>query len=105
MGEPRRSAGGEEPGWTARSRHRPAPLPDDEPERLAELWATGLLDSAPEAAFDDAVRLATWITGTPTGLVSLVDADRQWFKAALGLDVSETPRDEAFCAHTILRPG
>ena len=105
MGEPRRSAGAEEPGAAACARHRPAALPDDEPERLAELWATGLLDSAPEAAFEEAVQLATWITGTPTGLVSLVDADRQWFKAALGLDVPETPRDEAFCAHTILRPG
>ena len=105
MGEPRRSAGTEEPDGTAGVRPHPPPLPHDEQERLAELWATGLLDSAPEAAFDDAVRLATWITGTPTGLVSLVDADRQWFKAALGLEVAETSRDEAFCAHTILRPG
>jgi diguanylate cyclase (GGDEF)-like protein/PAS domain S-box-containing protein len=105
MGEPRRSAGAGEEGGTARTHHCPAALPDDEPERLSELWATGLLDSPPEAAFDDAVRLATWITGTPIGLVSLVDADRQWFKAALGLDVPETSRDEAFCAHTILCPG
>jgi len=105
MDEPRRSAAAEEPSGAAGPRHRPAPLPDDDQERLAELWSTGLLDSAPEAAFDHAVHLATWITGTPTGLVSLVDADRQWFKAALGLEVAETPRDEAFCAHTILRPG
>ena len=105
MGEPRRSDGADGPSGAAGSRHRPAPLPDDELERLEELWATGLLDSAPEAAFDDAVQLATWITGTPAGLVSLVDADRQWFKSALGLEVVETPRDAAFCAHTILGPG
>jgi diguanylate cyclase (GGDEF)-like protein/PAS domain S-box-containing protein len=105
MGRPRRSPSAEDPTDGPCVRHRRAPRPGDEELRLAELCATGLLDSPPEAAFDDAVRLATRITGAPTGLVSLLDADRQWCKAALGLDVTEISRDIAFCDHTILRPG
>ena len=104
MGESQRSAGTQDSTAAGPVRQRPPSLPNGEEQRLAELWATGLLDSAPEPAFDDAVRLATWITGTTTGLVSLVDADRQWFKAALGLHVTETTRDVTFCAQTILRP-
>nr|MBA3936493.1 GAF domain-containing protein [Planctomycetota bacterium] len=81
-----------------------APLPPDEPARLAALRSYGVLDTPSEAAFDDLVRLASRICKAPLALVSLVDADRQWFKARVGLDASETPRDLAFCAHAILAP-
>ena len=77
---------------------------DNELERLASLHRTGLLDSRPEAAYDAIVHLASEIMGSPIALVSLVDHDRQWFKAKLGLDVDETPRDVAFCHHAIRNP-
>ncbi len=80
-----------------------APWPADEAQRLARLRALAVLDSAPEPLFDSFTRLAAQIAGTPIALVSLVDGQRQWFKANLGLPgVQETPRDLAFCAHAIL---
>jgi PAS domain S-box-containing protein len=79
------------------------PLPADEAQRLARLRALAVLDSAPEPLFDSFARLAAQIAGTPIALVSLVDEQRQWFKANLGLPgVQQTPRDIAFCAHAIL---
>ena len=75
-----------------------------EAARLEELHGLGVLDTPPEQAFDDLALLARQICGTPIALVSLVDADRQWFKARCGLDVSETHRDLAFCAHAIEQP-
>ncbi|MDB5294088.1 MAG: multi-sensor hybrid histidine kinase, partial [Phycisphaerales bacterium] len=78
------------------------PPPADEAARLAALRAYDILDTPDEAAFDDLTRLAARICGTPISLVSLVDADRQWFKSRVGLDVAETPRDLAFCGHAIL---
>ncbi len=80
------------------------PIPADDVERVAKLHALGVLDTAPEQAFDDVVRLASFISGAPMALVSLVDADRQWFKARVGVVQSETPRDHAFCAHAINEP-
>jgi two-component system, sensor histidine kinase len=77
-------------------------MPPDEAERLAALLAYDVLDSSPEQPFDDLVRLAATLCGTPIAAVSLVDADRQWFKASVGLDVSETPRQISFCAHAML---
>jgi diguanylate cyclase (GGDEF)-like protein len=82
----------------------PAPLPDHEAERLAALRSYDVLDTACEAVFDEIARLAARLTGCPIALVSLVDADRQWFKARHGLDTTETPRDVAFCAYAILNP-
>ncbi len=81
-----------------------AAIADNETERLAALVATGLLDSEHEAVFDAIVTLAATICGVPMAAISLIDRDRQWFKASVGLGVSETPREDAFCAHTILRP-
>jgi GAF domain-containing protein len=74
---------------------------DDETARLEALRRTGLLDSEPEPAFDDLVSWACDHFRVPIALVSLLDADRQWFKARCGLPVQETPRDIAFCRFTI----
>lgn len=81
-----------------------APLPADEPERLRALQALGLLDTPPEERFDRLTRLAAALFAVPIALVSLVDRDRQWFKSRQGLDLAETPREAAFCAHAILGP-
>lgn len=80
-----------------------APLPANEARRLAVLNECKILNTAPEKAFDDIARLAAYIAQTPIALVSLVDAERQWFKARVGLAAPETHRDLAFCAHTILQ--
>ena len=79
-----------------------ARLPPDEIPRLAELRRYNVLDTPPEQAFDDLTQLAAQICQVPMALVSLVDQDRQWFKARVGVEGTETPRDIAFCAHSIL---
>jgi signal transduction histidine kinase len=99
MGHPVEARG---PG---RSGGRPYPVPTDEPERLRALRELAILDTAPEASFDDLTALAAEICGTPMALVSLVDERRQWFKSAVGLPTPETPRDVAFCAHAIVGDG
>ncbi len=80
-----------------------APLPNDEPARLAALRSYGVLDTTREAEFDDLVALAAHICGTPIALISLIDERRQWFKAAFGLDVRETSREISFCSHAVHR--
>ena len=81
-----------------------AQKPDNEQSRLASLRALDVLDSAPEAQFNTLVRSAALLTGTPVALLSLIDTSRQWFKANIGLPgLTETSRDVAFCAHTILQ--
>jgi PAS domain S-box-containing protein len=83
-----------------------ASLPADEAARLAALKSLEVLDTGPEAEFDALVRVASMVCEVPVSLISLVDAERQWFKANIGLPgVSETPRDIAFCAHAILGDG
>jgi signal transduction histidine kinase len=79
-----------------------APLPVNEADRLAALYSLNVLDSEPEKDFDDIVALASSVCDVPVSLISLVDADRQWFKARLGTDLTETSRDLSFCAHAIL---
>ena len=68
---------------------------------MAALHDAQVLDTPPEEDFDDIALLASEICGTPMGMVSLVDTDRQWFKAKIGLDLDETHRDLSFCAHAI----
>jgi GAF domain-containing protein len=69
--------------------------------RLAALQNTALLDSIPEERFDRLTRLASRALGTDIALISLLDKERQWFKSRQGLDVAETPRDQAFCDYAI----
>lgn len=83
----------------------PAAAADDETRRLEVLQSYRLLDTAPEPAYDDIVNMASLMCGTPIALVSLITEDRQWFKARVGLDRLETPRDQAFCAHAIRNPS
>ncbi len=78
------------------------PLPDHEARRLDVLHQYKILDTPPEQAFDDLALLASQICQTPIAMVSLVDGNRQWFKSKIGLDATETAREIAFCAHTIL---
>ncbi|TWO70961.1 PAS domain S-box protein [Caenimonas sedimenti] len=82
----------------------PASMTDAEHERrrLARLRMLAVLDTEPEPVFDSLVRIAASVCGVPIALISLIDEDRQWFKANLGLDgVPETPRAVAFCDHAI----
>jgi GAF domain-containing protein len=82
-----------------------APLPPDEAARLERLRLFGILDTPPEERFDRLTRLARRLFDVPIALLSLVDDDRQWFKSKDGLDVEETSREVAFCAHAIRNDG
>ncbi|HEU0152450.1 MAG TPA: sensor domain-containing diguanylate cyclase [Arenimonas sp.] len=73
--------------------------------RIEALQRYRVLDTLPEAAYEDLVLLAASICRAPIALVSLVDEGRQWFKARLGLDVDQTPRSISFCDHAIRNPG
>ncbi|PRP86946.1 diguanylate cyclase [Planoprotostelium fungivorum] len=85
---------------------QPAPLPTDEEQRLQGLrdLESQLLDTSPERVFDDITELTKKVFDVPIVLISLVDENRQWFKSCIGLSVSETPRELAFCAYAILDP-
>ena len=72
-----------------------------EQRRLDTLRSLAVLDSGPEELFDRAAAIAAATCRTPIALVSFVDEERQWFKACVGLDLSETPRSVSFCAHAI----
>lgn len=78
------------------------PIPSDETERLATLRRYMILDSGTDPAFDRIVNLASHQFGVPTALVSLIDSERQWFKATCGLDADETGRDVSFCTHALM---
>ncbi len=77
---------------------RPA---DDEAARLAALRRYAIRDTPPEAAFERITRLARQLFGVPVVLISLVDQERQWFKACYGLDIRETGRDLSFCVYPL----
>ena len=77
-------------------------IPQEEEARLDTLRSLNILDTPQEERFDRLTRMAKRIFGVPIALVSLVDANRQWFKSCIGLDVSETSRDISFCGHAIL---
>src|SRR5260370_24284917 len=81
---------------------RAAPIPENEAARLETLRQYQILDTDSEEAFDDLTRLASYICQTPAALISLVDANRQWFKARVGIQARETPRNVSFCGHAIL---
>ncbi len=81
------------------------PLPtDDETERLKALRSLTILDTLPEDLYEGVVQLAAASCDTPIALVSLIDEKRQWFKARLGLEATETPREISFCGHAIHQP-
>jgi two-component system, cell cycle sensor histidine kinase and response regulator CckA len=78
------------------------PQHPNEARRLEVLWQYGLLDTPPEVELDDLASITAHACATPIALISLIDENRQWFKARHGLDLKETPRDIAFCAYAIL---
>ncbi len=80
------------------------PADADEARRMAALHRYRILDTLPERAYDDIVKLASALCGTPISTVTLVDSGRQWFKASVGMEDRETARDIAFCDHAIRQP-
>ena len=81
----------------------PAPIPDDDQQRLQALREMLILDTPPEERFDRVVNFASAEFDMPIVLVSLVDSQRQWFKARVGIDACETRREDSFCGHAILQ--
>lgn len=80
-----------------------APIPINEPQRLEELRSLKILDTGPDPQLQSIAQIAANVLGMPIVLISLVDAERQWSKASVGVDPSETSREIAFCAHAILQ--
>jgi len=72
-----------------------------EAKRMEAVRSLDILDSEKEIAFDEIAQIAAHICNTPIALISIIDQDRQWFKASVGLDAAETPREYAFCEHAI----
>ena len=81
------------------------PVSHDEGPRLLALDAAHIVDTPAESVFDRLTWLASQVTESPMALISLLTAQRQWFKSRVGVDVDETPRDWAFCSHAILQDG
>ncbi|MFG6433470.1 GAF domain-containing protein [Roseateles sp. LYH14W] len=81
-----------------------APIPADDDARLQALRELLILDTPPEERFDRLVEFAADEFDVPVALISLIDRDRQWFKARVGMDACETSREISFCGHAILQP-
>ncbi|KQQ40184.1 hypothetical protein ASF61_05215 [Duganella sp. Leaf126] len=81
-----------------------APIPVNDQQRLDALRALLILDTPPEQRYDNIVRFAAEEFDMPVALITLVDENRQWFKARVGLDICETGRDVSFCGHAIVQP-
>src|SRR5690348_4712253 len=79
-------------------------IADTERARLSDLRSYKILDTDPEKSFDDLTLLASHICQTPIALITLIDEDRQWFKSHVGVSISQTPREVAFCARAIEQP-
>ena len=79
-----------------------SPIPSNETERIKCLQSYRILDTAPDLRFDRIAQLAADLTNVPIAMISLVDETRQWFKARVGLDVTQTEREISFCAHAIM---
>ncbi len=84
--------------------YTPAPIPENDEMRVQALQECRVLDTEAEPTFDALTAAASELCGVPIALISLVDQDRQWFKARIGIDATQTHRDEAFCSHAILTP-
>lgn len=82
-----------------------ARIPDNEAERLQALYDTGILDTPPEARFDRLTRLSQHLFKSQLALISLIDADRQFFKSRQGMDACEADRETSFCSHVLLENG
>ena len=80
-----------------------AHIPPNETQRLQDLYDCNILDTPAESAYDKIVAMTAGIFNAPICAISLIDSDRQWLKAKIGINISETPRDISFCAHTILQ--
>eukprot|EP01033_Poteriospumella_lacustris_P020073 gene20073-14640_t len=78
------------------------PIPKKEEDRLLVLRQCNLLDTQADESFDRFTSLCARLFKMPIVLISLIDADRQWFKSRFGLAAQQTHRDLAFCAYTIL---
>merc|ERR1719195_2429005 len=77
--------------------HTPCPRTDNEDARLSYLHSLSILDTVPDPAIDNIVEFLARLFKVPIALVSILDSERQWFKARTGLEASETPRDWSFC--------
>lgn len=86
-------------------RQAPYPVGANEARRLAAVHRSGILDSAPEEEMDNLAQITALSLSMPIALITVLSEDRQWFKARVGLDISETPRSWAFCNYTVLQSG
>ena len=88
--------------YIIKSQMPPIPNPENEAQRIAALASYNILDTLPERDFEELTLLASEICQAPIALISMIDEKRQWFKSAVGIEITESPRENAFCSYTIL---